>query len=301
MKRTTWAKLASLYGGLLWGTFWIPVRELDAAGVKGLWAVGLLYFLATLVVVPIMLLRWRRTLANGWRQQIAGFFLGTAASIYAAAFLYTEVATAVLLYYLAPVWGFLLGRLVLRDPITPVRWASMVLALVGAAVILGKDSWPPLPGNLGDWFALTAGLLYVTGSLMMLSWPKIAPVDYSLSFLFWSGAGMLVAALSLEPTIPSQAALQSVLPWLLAFVLLGIMPGSFAAVYGATILNPGVVSIIYMSEIGVAIFLAALLTDEPFGLREIVGIVLIALAGVIESLKDLLRHARSGRAIGDAG
>ncbi len=294
MSRNTWAKLASLYGGLLWGTFWIPVRELDAAGIEDLWAVALLYFLASLVAAPIMLLRWRRTLQNGWRQQLAGFFLGTAMAIYATAFLYTEVATAVLLYYLAPVWGFLLARLVLKDPITPVRWGSMVLALGGAAIILGGEGWPPLPSNLGDWLALASGLLFVIGSLMMLSWPRVAPQDYALSFFFWSGTATLIAALVVEPALPTQADVAAVLPWLVPLVLLGIIPGGAAAIYGATILNPGVVSIIYMSEIGVSILLAALLTDEPFGLREVAGIVLIAIAGAMEGLLDLARRRRAG-------
>ncbi len=295
MSRTTWAKLASLYGGLLWGTFWVPVRELDAAGITGLWAVALLYAVASVGAVPFLLWRWRRTLANGWRQQLAGFCLGTAMAIYAAAFLYTQVATAVLLYYLAPVWGFVLARLVLRDPITPVRWASMVLALSGAAIILGGEGWPPLPGNVGDWLALASGLLFVIGSLMMLSWPKVAPVDYALSFFFWSGTAMLIAALVLEPAAPAQAQVADVIPWIAVFVFLGLMPGAAAAIYGATVLNPGLVSIIYMSEIGVSILLAALLTDEPFGLREVAGILLIAVAAVIEGLLDLWRARRLAR------
>ncbi|MEQ8653178.1 MAG: DMT family transporter [Kiloniellales bacterium] len=292
MSRTTWAKLAALYGGLLWGTFWVPVRELDGAGVEGLWAVALIYFLASLFALPIMLLRWQQTLRNGWRQHMAGCFLGLGMALYATAFLYTEVATAVLLYYLAPVWGFLLARVVLGDPITPVRWISMGLALVGASVILGGESWPPLPNNIGDWLALSSGVVFVIGSLMMLCWPKIAPLDYALSFLTWGGCAMLIAALVVEPQLPAQAAVTSALPWLLAFVLLGLIPGGSAAIYGATILNPGLVSIIFMSEIGVSIFLAAILTDEPFGLREIAGIFLIALAGVIEGLLDLWRRRR---------
>ncbi len=290
MTRVTTAKLAALYGGLLWGTVWIPVRELSSAGIHGFWPAVLPYFLAALAVLPLLLWRWRRTLANGWRQQLAGLFLGTAAAIYAAAFLFTEVATAVLLYYLSPVWGFILARIVLGDPITPVRWLAMTLALLGAAVILGDEGWPPLPANLGDWLALASGLLFVIGSLMMLSWQKIAPLDYAASFLFWGGVTMATIALVVEPTLPSQADVVDVLPWLVPFVLLGLVPGSFAVIYGATILNPGVVSIIYMSEIGVSVLLAALLTDEPFGLRQIGGILLIALAAMVEALGDWLRR-----------
>lgn len=290
MTRTATAKLACLVGGLVWGTLWVPVRALDQAGIGGLWSVALLYGLAGLAALPLMGLRWRHTRRNGWRQQLAGLTLGTAAAIYGLAYLYTEVAKVVLLYYLSPVWGFLLARLLLADPVTPVRWLSMLLALGGAAVILGGDAWPPLPANLGDWLALTAGLLFVLGSLMMLSWVRIAPLDYTLSFLVWSGAGMTLLGLLIEPQTPGAAALWSVLPWLLPASVLVLAPGSYAILFGAAVLNPGVVGILYMTEIGVSILLAALLTDEPFGPREIAGILLIALAGAAEGLLQVARQ-----------
>ncbi|MBC6405455.1 MAG: DMT family transporter [Rhodospirillales bacterium] len=295
MSRQAWAKTATLYGGLLWGTFWVPVRELDKAGIGGLWPVTLLYTMTWVVILPAMLWRWRYIQKGFWKQQVAGFFLGVAAAIYATAFLYTEVATAVLLYYLSPVWGFILARVVLGDPITPVRWFAMVLAIGGAAVILGDGDWPPVPGNIGDWLALSASVLFVTGSLMMLAWKEHSALDYGLAFFLWSGLTMLAATLILDGGVldrglPPLDSLLAEMNWLLPFVLLGMIPGCLAAIYGATVLNPGVVSIIFMSEIGVAVFLAAMLTDEPFGLRQIVGIVLIALAGVIESLLDWRRR-----------
>ncbi len=295
MTRSGWAKLACLYGGFIWGTFWIPVRELAGSGVDDFWSVTLLYGLAAIAALPLAAWRWRILRANGWRQQLAGLFLGTAAAIYGLAFLYTEVATAVLLYYLSPVWGFLLARLVLRDPITPVRWLSMCLALGGAAVILGEGNWPPVPDNLGDWLALSAGVLFVIGSLMMLSWTKIAPLDYTISFLIWSGASMLGLSLLVDPNPPAADALLAVMPWLLPFVLLILVPGSYAILFGAAVLNPGVVGILYMSEIGVSVFLASILTDEPFGWRQITGIALIALAGAAEGLLEILRRRRRAR------
>jgi len=292
MTRSGWAKIACLVGGIVWGTLWIPIRALDTAGIPGFWSVAALYGTAAILCLPFLL--WRpQTRRNGWRQQAAGLTLGTAAAIYGVAFLYTDVAKVVLLYYLSPVWGFLLARLVLGDPVTPVRWLSMALALGGAAIILGDEGWPPLPASGGDWLALAAGVLFVVGSLMMLSWTRIHPLDYTLSFLVWGGLGMLALAWVVEPQSPPGAALGSALPWLLPVVVLILIPGSYAILFGAAVLNPGVVSILYMSEIGVSILLAAILTDEPFGPRQIAGILLIAVAGAAEGLIELAQRRRA--------
>ncbi|MEO1192480.1 MAG: DMT family transporter [Pseudomonadota bacterium] len=291
------AKWAGVFGGLVWGTFWVPVRLLDEAGVTGLWAVALLYGLGALCSLPLLAWRWRRVLAGGWRLQLTGVILGLAIALYGAAFLYTDVASAVLLFYLSPVWGFLLGRIVLRDPVTPVRWLAMVLALGGAAIVLGGSSWPPLPSNPGDWLALASGLLYVIGSLMMLTWRSVPASDYTLSFLVWAGVAMLLLAPLLEGSQLNLEAVVAEFPWLLAFVLLVLLPGCYAAVFGASVLNPGVVGILYMTEIGVSLLLAALITDEVFGWREGIGIGLIALAGALEGLIGLWRLAKERRRV----
>ncbi|GAB5467294.1 MAG: DMT family transporter [Rhodospirillales bacterium] len=295
MRLDSRAKLASLYGGFVWGTFWVPLRFLDDAGISGFWAVALLYGVGALLVLPLVGWRWRRLLANGWRQQLTGAILGIALALYGAAFLFTEVANAVLLFYLSPVWGFLLGRLVLADPITPLRWLAMTLALSGAAIVLGGESWPPLPSNPGDWMALASGLLFVIGSLMMLRWTQVPALDYALSFLVWSGLVILVLALIVEEGVPAMALVWGELPWLVPFLLIVLLPGSFAALYGASILNPGIVGILYMSEIGVAILLAAIFTDEPFGARQGIGILLIAIAGAAEGIFDVLRKRQLGK------
>lgn len=292
MSLNAWATLAAFYGGLVWGTLWIPVRALDAAGVVGLWSVALFYGLAWLVSLPLVVRRRRFLFLGGWRQQLAGLMLGGAAAIYAAAFLFTEVASAVLLYYLAPAWGYILARLVLRDPITPVRWLAMLLALSGAAVMLGGEGWPPLPQGIGDWLALAAGLLFVIGSLMMLSWTRIAPLDYTLAFLFWATAAMVGLALAIEPAVPAPSALGAVLPWLLPFVVVVLLPGSYAILFAAAVLNPGTANIIFMSEIAVSVALASVLTDEPFGLRQVIGIVLVMAAASAEGLRDLSARPR---------
>jgi drug/metabolite transporter (DMT)-like permease len=61
-------------------------------------------------------------------------------------------------------------------------------------------------------------------------------------------------------------------------------------IWGAARLDPGRVSILLMLEVGVASLSAGLLTDEPFGWREVAGGLLILGAGVLESYDQLRRY-----------
>ncbi len=291
-RRKLGAAIAALGGGAAWGAFWVPVRALEHNGFADLWGVAALWGGVALLAVPMLVWRRRQLRAGGLRLQATGVLLGAAVAFYSAAFLYTDVASAVLLYYLSPVWGFVLAWLVLKDPITPVRWLAMLLALGGAAVLLGAQAWPPLPANQGDWLAIGAGLLFVVGSLMMLTRPSVSSVDYVGSFFLWAGVLSVVAALATSGTAPSAGAWAATAWWLAAAIVLLAGPGSFAALYGASVLNPGVVGILFMTEIGVSLILAAMLTEEPFGLREAAGLALISTACVAEGVVHLVRARR---------
>jgi drug/metabolite transporter (DMT)-like permease len=65
------------------------------------------------------------------------------------------------------------------------------------------------------------------------------------------------------------------LVWLLAFSLLWMLPVIGLTVFGASHLDPGRFAILLMFEIVVGLASAALLTDEPFGARELAGAALV--------------------------
>lgn len=296
MKRSeTLAKLACAYSGVVWGLFWIPLRALDESGITGAWATVLFYTVPAVLCLPVALWRWRSVLAGGWGLQLTGLVTGTALVLYADSLVYTEVIRAMLLYYTTPVWSTLLARLVLKEPITAVRWLAIALGVAGMLVIFGIDVGAPLPRNVGDWMALAGGILWAVAAVRMRGDPTSSAIEFtSLHFILGAPAAVLMALLPLTGALPTPdiAAVAGVLPWLVPTLVAVVMTGSFAAMWGASHLNPGIVGLLFMTEISVGTATAAIWAGEPFGLREIVGIVLITSAGLAESLPNLRKRRR---------
>jgi drug/metabolite transporter (DMT)-like permease len=61
-----------------------------------------------------------------------------------------------------------------------------------------------------------------------------------------------------------------------------MLPVVWLTVFGASRLDPGRVAICLMLEVVVGLTTAALLTDEPLGVREILGAILIMSASGVE-------------------
>ena len=196
MRSDTLAKLACAYSGLAWGLFWIPLRALDQAGIAGAWATALFYLIPALLALPLALWRWRAIVAGGWSLQLTGLVTGTAVVLYADGLVYTEVVRAMLLYYLTPVWSTLLGRIVLKEPITPVRWLAIAFGFSGMVVIFGFESGVPLPRNLGDWMALAGGFCWAIAAVRMRRDRHTSAIEFTaLHFLLGAPVAALIGVL----------------------------------------------------------------------------------------------------------
>lgn len=286
------AMLAVAMSGVAWGVFWIPLRALDDGGVVGVWAIVLFYCLPTLLLIPVVWLRRRQIRQAGWSLHIAGIFAGTSLVLYAGALVFTDVVRALLLYYLTPLWSTVLARFVIGEVITGRRWATISLALIGLLVILKVDTGFSSSIGPGDWMGLSSGIVWAIAAVWMKSDTRGNGLDFTLSYFVWgSVAALTLTALPLQgsQSAPDWQTVRNVLPWILPVVLFLVIPPTLAVMWGATVLSPGLLGILFMTEISAGAVTAAILADEPFGLREIVGVVLITAAGVLEPVLKMYR------------
>lgn len=264
---------------VFWGLWWLPLRALAGpdfhAEAVNLW----LYLMAAVGLLPVLWLRRGRLAAGGMPLVGAAALYAIALVAWNGALQVGEVVRATLLFYLAPVWGTLLGRLVLDEPVGPRRIAAITLGLGGAVVLLA-DAWPPLPRALGDWLGLGAGLSFAGSATAA----RLGRVDgRALTALAFLVAAMLAAAVAVAAPHPVAVPSLAGAAWIAAASLLWLVPVTWALLWGAGRLDPGRLSLLMLLEVVAAAASAALLADEPFGLREAAGCALILAAGALEA------------------
>lgn len=282
--------------GLAWGMFWIPMREIDAAGVRGPWATVAVYVALCAVVLPLWWLR-RQPLAREDRLLVVvgGIAAGLSLSLYATSFLYTEVIRAILLYYMTPVWSALLERLLFRTPLGPVRLVALASGLGGLCLVLGVDQGFPVPRNAGDWMALVGGVAWSVATVALYKARSPQPETYAACSATSALAFNLAVALLAGVAPPADgAAVLSALPMVLLLAW-GLMLGSSLAVPWMTRhAGPTRTGLMYMLETPIAGFTAAWLTQEVVGAGEVAGALLIMAAGVLDTVWGHVRVAAPG-------
>ena len=287
------AKLACLYAGAVWGLFWIPLRALEDVGLHGLWVTVVYFVVPTLCLLPVGIWRWKHFKVGGFQLQITAIVSGGALLLYSTSIVYTEVVRAMLLFYLTPIWGTILARIFLGDAITPMRILTIAIAIIGMLTIFGLGVQFPLPQNIGDWMGIGSGIMWAIAMVRLRVDQDISAIDMTLGFFFWSLIFSVLAAVLLAPSyVPSFTQTLPAMPLLLIFMALLIFPGTYASLWGPKFLSPGVVGLLFMTEIVVGSISVALLAGEPFGIREVVGIILIAGASLLEPLVSIFKGSK---------
>ena len=290
---TTRASLACAYSGIAWGLFWIPLRGMDRAGVTAAWATVLFYGIPLLLFLPWILRNWRRVLCCGWQLHAIGIATGASLAFYSNAMLYTEVVRGLVLYYTTPVWSQLLARLLLGESITTARVIPIVFGVAGMLVMFGVDLGFPWPKNIGDWMALIGAMGWAVAAVLLRKDDGSRSMEICSVYFFYGVIAAIIMAVSPmagDIGVPTWQSIVDVLPWSIPIAII-VIPGAYAAFWGAPHLNPGVVGLLMMSEISVGAVTAAIWANEPLGVRELTGIALITIAGLSEFLYAPLRKA----------
>lgn len=272
----------------MWGVFWIPLRALEEIGLHGLWITVVYFLIPTICVIPITLWRWIHVKNGGLSLQLTAMLAGGALLLYSTAIVYTDVVRAILLFYLTPIWASILARIFLGDEITTQRIIAMATAVLGMLTIFGLGTRFPIPQNIGDWLGIGSGFLWAVAMVRIRMTESHSAIELTTGFFQWSLIFSASVAWLLAPTyIPKIEQTLPVLPLLFFFTAFLVLPGTYASLWGPKHLSPGIVGLLFMSEIVVGAISVAIFAGEPFGIREIIGVFLILGASIVEPISAL--------------
>ena len=275
--------------GALWGLYWIPVRHLEDRGVGVVWMTLCLFVAALAMFAPVLVRHPPARAAFTPRMLVTGLLTGGSFVLYTVSIVLTEVVTAILLFYLSPVWATALGRLLLGERFTVSRLAALVLGLGGLWVVLGSESGTPLPRNLGDWCALTAGVTWAFGTLRVHQDSAVSPIAHTAALFV--GGTVVIAIIALLPAMaaPLPAVTAPAAAIVLAVAALSVLSAG-GILWGARLISPGRAGLLLMMEVITGLASAALLAGEPFGVAQVVGSTLIVAAALTEVLPAAARR-----------
>ncbi len=292
-----WAVPVVVLAASAWGLFWLPLRAFEDAGLSAGWATLAQFATPVLVLVPAALWRFVRGRTTGIGEPAKGLLLGGAVALYAESVLLTEVARALILFYVTPVWSTLLEIAFMGRRLSAARAVALTLGLAGLLTILGGKTGVPLPRNLGDAMALLSGMIWAVGSMRVRTAPGSGIFETVFAFFLYGSAVALAVALlpiAAVGTAPAWAELKPLLPWLLLAAIGFLIPVMWGLLWGAAHIDPGRLGILLQLEAVIGIGSAALLTDEPFGWVEALGTVLVISAGLVDVFGGRSSSRRDG-------
>jgi len=298
-KRNVLPVAGVLSGALVWGLIWYPYRVLQDAGISGVMATFLTYFLALLCGAFVLPRVWReRSTLGGWALLLV-LSAGWANLGYVLGMLQGEVMRVLLLFYLAPVWTVLFSFWLLGERLNRYGYAIVALSLGGAFIMLGRPGLGlPLPHNPAEWLGLSAGMGFALSNVVSRRAGHLS-VEVK-SFSLWLGTVVLTLPFLLwQGGLAAQVATISAASGLL-LALMGVVlcATSFAVQYGVTHLPANRAIVLFLSELVFAAISSSLLAHELLGVRDGLGALLIVAASLLSgrSMREVKQPERDGQA-----
>ena len=278
------AVAALFVSGLLWGFTWIPLKHFAAQGLSGLGMTLLGYGVVGVGALPLIWLQRR-----SWKPQsgwlISAALAGGAANVcFVTALMRGEVVRVMLMFYLAPVWGVLGARVFLGEPITRLRLTGVIIAVVGAVLVLGGPQLLAAPISLAEVLGLAAGLLYAAQNIVFRAADRVPVSSKALSVFvgcaFVSATLFPVAGDALPP-ISVTLTVQ-----LIVFSGIWMLLAMWTTMYGVTHLEAGRAAVLLVFELAAAVASATIIGSERLSGLEWFGAALITAAAFLEARGD---------------
>jgi drug/metabolite transporter (DMT)-like permease len=278
--------LALMATALFWGLLWYPLRWLAEHGLPGLWATEVLFTSALVLGAPVL---WRYR-AQAPRR--SGLLLGLALTsgwcntAFILAVLDGQVVRVMLLFYLSPVWAVLLARLLLRERLPSLALVTLILAVVGAIIILWDPSLGiPWPRGYADWLAISSGLAFALSNVFIRMGQDLAVALKTV--IAWLGVTVLSGVLLMSGAGGHAEWNGAALLVAVAIGMVGIVLMSSCLVYGVSRMPVHRSAVILLFEVIVGAVSAQWLAGEALGAREWLGGVLILSAAWFASRQQL--------------
>jgi drug/metabolite transporter (DMT)-like permease len=279
------AVVALVASSALWGISWYPFRLLAAEGMSGLWAIMVTELVATLFCFVLFGHRMAGMRQGASALLLIGLVGGATNTAFVLGTLHGEVLRVTLFLYLSPLWTLFLARWLLDEKIDAAGIGVVVLALAGAAVMLGPSVLVPAGlarTGLADMLGLGAGFTYAIYNVASRRASSVSVPHKA----FAGSLGSTVAAALVLPfiTIPAWPQTVSGMSWaiVLATGLLLVLVVVLMQ-YGLMRLPAARANVILVCELVFAAASAWWLANETPGTREFVGGLLIVSAGLLSS------------------
>lgn len=232
---------------------------------------------------------WRETA----RVALPGLFFAADLGVWHWSILYTSVANSTLLANLAPVFVTLGGFVVFRRRFTRLFLFGMVLAIAGAALLLGASLRLGGTHVKGDALGLLTAVFYAS---YILAVGHLRARFSTLSLMAWSSASaavvlLPVALLGGESMLPAAPRGWLVLAGL---ALVSQIGGQGLIAYALAHLPAAFSSVTLLVQPVSATLLAWVFFAEAVGGRQAVGAVIV-LAGILVARRGSTPHGGGGR------
>ncbi|MDC1254984.1 DMT family transporter [Paracoccaceae bacterium] len=267
-----------------WGVYWIPLRAIEGVGISGSWAVVMLNACPLLILCPLFIFNYKKMFGNFKTTIFASLMIGSAFSFYAYGLIETTIIRATLLFYISPIWATAIGVIWLNERFTRARVVSIGIGLLGLFLLLSQENSMEYPLNVGDIFAVLSGICWAIGgsTLKKYSYTHILSIS---TFVYMSTTviSVLFAILFYMDPFPSITAIKVAFPTAAIWSIFILAPAFIVVFKISTILFPGRVGILMMSEVIVAIISASILVpEEMMVLIQWIGAIGIVAAAFIE-------------------
>jgi len=277
-----------LFGAVMWGLVWYPIRLFEAQGLQGLWSSALMYCGTFVVAIPVLYKGWRAWLSHPWLFLFMAIATGWTNVAFILAILDGSIVRALLLFYLSPLWATLMGYFFLGEQLSRRSLVVLFVAMLGAIIMLWDESLGfPAPQSKADWLALSAGIAFAITNVLIHRLNDASVMVKTATG--WLGV-FVVAFVLIFITEEKNTATADVMvwAWLLGAFIMTLM--NISVVYGVTHMPVHRSAIILLFEIVVGAVSSLLLTDEVVHSREWIGGALVILAAYLTAVQ----HVKKG-------